>query len=279
MSSIKSQTWKGIKWLVWKSASLAGNQWGDRFWTMYSLARIFISGKILRTFVNEPEGELLRKIIKKNQVCFDIGASVGTYTYLFSSLVGSNGQVYSFEPLQKSFSVLQKTVKVFHLNNVVCHAVSLGDRVALVEFIGGTGRPGNTYLAHIRGVNENNVADFQMVTMTTLDTIVSEQGIRQVDFIKCDVEGAELLVFRAGKNTLRRHRPIVMCELSQTAMSRYNSSTDDIFSIFNELDYQSFAWLESNLASINHRIHETYNYIFLPRERVNEVFGDLQHKY
>jgi hypothetical protein len=100
------KTWNFVKWLAWKTISIGGERWGNRIWMIYSLARIFIGAKILRTYVNEPEGKLLPKIIKIEQVCFDIGASIGTYTYLMSHLVGPKGMVYSFEPLPRSFHVL-----------------------------------------------------------------------------------------------------------------------------------------------------------------------------
>lgn len=275
---IKLQAWKGIKWLVWKSVNIAGEQWGNRVWMAYSLMRVFILANIARTFVNEPEGELIKKIVKKDQICFDIGASVGTYTYLLSSLVGPNGVVHSFEPLPRSFDVLKKTVRVFHLNNVICHPVCLGDRVSVIEFTGGNGRPGTTYTAHIRGADELEITDFQLLPMITLNTLVSEQRIKQVDFIKCDVEGAELLVFQAGKDVLRRYRPIVMCEVDPIDMMRYKFSTGDIFSFFKECEYQSFAWRGNKLLSLNCFTQGIYNYIFLPEERLNVIFSSLSSR-
>jgi len=43
--------------------------------------------------------------------------------------------------------------------------------------------------------------------MTTVDRFVEERGLAQVDFIKCDIEGAEELAIRGAEKTIERFRP------------------------------------------------------------------------
>jgi hypothetical protein len=147
--------------------------------------------------------------------------------------------------------------------------------VGLVKLAGGTGRPGNTYHAHILGPNDKEGTDFQMVPITTLDALVADKGITKLDFIKCDVEGAEILVFKGGKHVLKTHRPIVMCEVSQRGMSYYNLLTDDVFTFFGELGYQSFAWREAKLIPVKRRISEAFNYVFLPQEQASDILNSV----
>jgi hypothetical protein len=45
------------------------------------------------------------------------------------------------------------------------------------------------------------------VTTVTLDDLVGERGLERVDFIKLDIEGAEVNALEGAANTLRRHRP------------------------------------------------------------------------
>src|SRR3546814_4841495 len=66
----------------------------------------------------------------------------------------------------------------------------------------------NASLSNVSGVKS---ADVVVGLTLTLDQWCANQRL-QPDFIKCDVEGAELLVFRGGKNTLAQARPVVITE-------------------------------------------------------------------
>ena len=60
------------------------------------------------------------------------------------------------------------------------------------------------------------------------------------DFIKCDVEGAELLVFKGAKNTLINNKPIVFSEILRKWSKKFNYNPNDIFKFFYDLGYKSF---------------------------------------
>jgi FkbM family methyltransferase len=51
------------------------------------------------------------------------------------------------------------------------------------------------------------------VPMTTLDRFAAEWGLEGVDLVKIDVEGAEHKVRRGAEQVLRRHRPVIVCEV------------------------------------------------------------------
>jgi FkbM family methyltransferase len=61
--------------------------------------------------------------------------------------------------------------------------------------------------------------DSAEVATTTLDDLVAERGLDRVDFIKLDIEGAELQALRGAQETLRRHRP-------KLALAAYHLSDD-----------------------------------------------------
>lgn len=51
--------------------------------------------------------------------------------------------------------------------------------------------------------------------LVLLDNFIEKNKISNVDFIKCDVEGAELFVFQGGLTTIERFKPIVISEISR----------------------------------------------------------------
>ena len=73
--------------------------------------------------------------------------------------------------------------------------------------------------------NINTYGDTSMIAIETIsiDEFVDEQKIKKVDYIKMDIEGAELEALKGGINTLKNHRP-------QLAISIYHKR-DDILSI------------------------------------------------
>lgn len=57
----------------------------------------------------EPEVASLPHYIKQGMVCFDIGACLGHYSRLLSSMVGTNGHVYAFEPSLVTFRFMSRS--------------------------------------------------------------------------------------------------------------------------------------------------------------------------
>lgn len=51
------------------------------------------------------------------------------------------------------------------------------------------------------------------VTVTTLDRVVTQQGLQRVSLVKIDVEGAESRVLAGAAETLKQHRPNLIVEL------------------------------------------------------------------
>jgi hypothetical protein len=84
------------------------------------------------------------------------------------------------------------------------------------------------------------------VPMTTLDTFVVEQSLERIDFIKCDVEGAELLVFRGAEKTLTRFHPPILLEIEARHTERFGYRPDDLDEFL-----RSFGYLPSTPAPAN----------------------------
>ena len=131
-------------------------------------------------------------LIKKDQVCFDIGANMGSNTDLFLS-TGAN--VIAFEPQQQCFDVLiskfknnprvtVEKVAVGEINSQKTLKISNESQISTFsdEFI-------KAY-SHQTQFNWNGMED---VEMKTLDTLIQKYGVP--DFCKIDVEGYEPQIF------------------------------------------------------------------------------------
>jgi hypothetical protein len=87
----------------------------------------------------------------------------------------------------------------------------------------------------------------------------------KIDFIKCDVEGAELLVFQGGINILTQHKPIIFSEILRKWSAKFNYHPNDILSLLKEIGYQCFVVHHEKLLSINKVTDDTIetNFFFL----------------
>lgn len=158
-----------------------------------------------------PEHDLIKWVKKEfgnvNHVLVDIGAHVGTYTCLLGDVFK---HVYSFEPNKRNFYYLCANIVKYNLadkvtayNKAVC-ATNGHLYLNIVNEDGG----GNTLRPKVVENKNYTVLRKELVEATTLD----DCHLEQCDFIKIDVEGAELHVLTGALNTIKKYRPVVLLE-------------------------------------------------------------------
>jgi len=147
----------------------------------------------------EPEQTaLFCRLIAPGQTVFDVGAAAGYYTLLSAQLLGTGGRVVACEPEPKNFRFLRQHVAGNRLQNVTLLPRAVGAESGSARFGGGTG----TGTGRLTGAGQ------LIVAVERLDDLATEQKCSP-DFIKIDVEGAELDVLRGGEATIRRSRPTI----------------------------------------------------------------------
>jgi FkbM family methyltransferase len=134
--------------------------------------------------------------VKKGDIVIDAGAWIGDY----SAYAASKGAtVYAFEPVQETFELLSQT-SVLNNNLIIPIQKGLGVRVEDIEIsINKDSSASNSTLYNV-GIKET-------ISITTLDKFVEENGLKKVDFIKADIEGAERDMLRGATNVLKTFAP------------------------------------------------------------------------
>jgi FkbM family methyltransferase len=149
----------------------------------------------------------LRKVLRPGMVCVDVGANVGYFSLLMANLVGPNGRVFSFEPTRRTFDALKANVHLNDLENIVVERLALFDHNGVLEFR--EGPPGYDAYNSAGEITHPSAAQqiftSHNVPCTTLDAYLDARGIRHVDLIKIDVEGAELIVLKGMQNILEEN--------------------------------------------------------------------------
>ena len=77
--------------------------------------------------------------------------------------------------------------------------------------------------------------------VVTLDEYVAKHEITRLDFMKCDVEGAELLVLRGAEHSLSMGlRPILLLEVSEALMRPFGYGPGDLEAFLRRFDYRFY---------------------------------------
>lgn len=162
----------------------------------------------------EPLLEFGHKLLGEGDCAIDGGANQGIFTCAFASAVGETGHVFAFEPQFYALSCIKNNLILNNFENVTTLGGALSDRMGETFLVLDHGPVSAFTSAEPVGENIARVREF------AIDDLFDSNVIRDVQFIKLDVEGAELRTLRGAKSMLRRARPRLCLEaLDQTLYS------------------------------------------------------------
>jgi FkbM family methyltransferase len=223
----------------------------------------------------EPEETRVMDLLARGATrILDVGANIGWYAVRFARRM-PGAQVHAFEPIPGTYDYLQRNVAANGVaGQVSTHNCGLSESSGTVEFFISPTSGTNASL-----LNVANASDARSVTghITTLDAWAAEHRVAP-DFIKCDVEGAELLVFRGARETLARHRPRVFAELLRKWSKPFGYHPDDMLRFFADLGYVCFAVGAQGVRRATEVTEETLetNFAFVHAEAHADTVAALQ---
>lgn len=180
--------------------------------------------------------------IKKGSFVIDVGANSGLHSIFFSKLVGKEGKVYSFEPDQTTFSLLKRNLAFNNCENVACYNCALSNKETTIKMIGVNTdsvrlKEGDSFKYMQEALSESDEQE-RLINAYKLDDIADLKKANKIDFIKVDVEGAELLVLQGGINTIAKHKPTIVFELSGEWSKRFGYKPYQLLALIKELGYE-----------------------------------------
>jgi len=198
----------------------------------------------------EPELLGLPRLVGPGSVCIDVGSAAGIYTLPLSRLAGPSGLVHSVEPLPFAQPGWNRLLRAYHNANVRHHCIALGAEAGQAAMSVPVGRfglvTGRSFISQCcQGLGSN--AEFAgHVTVTvqvdTLDRLSARAGLTRLDFIKIDVEGAELHVLAGGERVIGRFKPALLIEIEARHTARYGHAPADVVSWLGRRGYAMYTW-------------------------------------
>lgn len=145
------------------------------------------------------KGYLAKHSLNPGEIVVDCGAYIGEFTLYAAKAVGSEGRVIAFEPDAANYKKLIANIGLNGLKNVIPVNKGLWSAEGVLKYVGDSVR-GYSFML---GEGAAGAVD---VPVTTLDSELAALGITRVDFIKADVEGAELELIKGAGRTLGLNR-------------------------------------------------------------------------
>jgi FkbM family methyltransferase len=157
--------------------------------------------------------------------CIDVGAHTGDLLRHMVALA-PHGRHLAYEPLPDLAASLQRDYPTVDVRNA-----ALGDMAGELPFVHVTDRPALSGLRE-RELPPGATTDEIRVRVERLDDALPD-GF-EPDFVKVDVEGGELQVFRGAIETLRRYQPTIWFEHGVGAADRYGTKPCDVYDLLVE---------------------------------------------
>lgn len=141
-----------------------------------------------------PEGYLREYSFKEGDIVIDCGAYHGAFTLLASKMVGDTGKVIAFEPDDQNFEKLLHNLKLNNIKNVIPINKGVWSDNKTLEF-------NNKNMASSSFFFDDEIKTIK-VPVVSLDKEINKLNIKKIDFIKADVEGAEIEMIKGSSEIL-----------------------------------------------------------------------------
>ena len=216
-------------------------------------------------YYEKNDTHMMYNLIEDGFTMFDIGANIGWFSIGIAKH-RKKSNIYSFEPIPKVFENLRNNLKLNDVTNIkIFNHGFYNENKELIFYYypNGTGYSSNIPFPGKVGFEKVKCK------LLTLDKFVNENKISEINFIKCDVEGAELFVFQGGGRSIEQFTPIILSEISRINQSKFSYHPNNIIKFFKEKGYLCFVANEDRLEEIKEVTENTQetNAFFLHVEK------------
>ncbi|WPL15602.1 methyltransferase, FkbM family [Thiorhodovibrio winogradskyi] len=219
------------------------------------------------------------RVLPRGSSAVDVGGHAGRHARVLLDILGAR-DLLIVEPLPQECAHLMLSfggrpgVRIIH--------AALSRELGRTKFIVNTSAREESGLRR-RRYNDEAGATLEKieVDVTSLDALFADQRApRQLDFIKIDVEGAELDVLAGGEQTIQRYRPLISVEYGSPSFTAYGHEAGDLFDLAERWNY-CLADLLGHRFETRDQWLETvdayyWDFLMMPRERADALAAMLE---
>ncbi len=177
----------------------------------------YIGAAIIQDKIYEPHvTALIKKVLGKDDVFLDLGANLGYFTMLTSSIVKGNGKVIAFEPNPQNLQLIYSSILQNEAKNIVVYPYAVSNVATILRFVT-VGSNGGVVTQNSKEQNHS-----LLVQSVTLDSMLKDEPV--INFIKIDIEAHEPFALAGMVQLVRKHQPKIITEFHPWAMEKNNTA-------------------------------------------------------
>ena len=183
---------------------------------LYTLSSDTEIGRHIREYGEWASGEtqFFKHLLRPGMNVIDVGANIGYFTRLASDIVGSSGHVLAIEPVPSTVEILRANAALASKSNISILPIAIGDAESeLTIWMHPSGNVGGSRSTPFA----EGLGGHVRVLCLPLDDVVDPDV--PVDVIKIDIEGMDHLAIEGMQRTIRKWKPVVLCEFNVAAMA------------------------------------------------------------
>jgi FkbM family methyltransferase len=180
------------------------------------------------------EAALVARLLEPGEIFWDIGANVGYFSLVAAARVHAAGQVVAFEPGAAALERLTENVSLNPFKNIRIYHLAVADR------------DGEAVLYRAEGIADSSASLFaaaagaaggETCVTVALDGFLNREKLAAPDFVKLDVEGAELAALQGAAAILADSRPLLLVEMEEKNLVAAGASKAAIQTFLKDYGY------------------------------------------
>jgi FkbM family methyltransferase len=177
--------------------------------------------------------EIVKTLLREGDNCLDVGANFGWYTTIFQKYCGTQAEIHAFEPVPPTFQELERNFRLMGSpKNVSINNLALGDQkdeltINLFEGL-------STGHASLSNQGRSDCISYKC-EVKTLDSYLAEQQAKDVNFVKVDIEGAEMMFLKGAEKLFKQKvPPIWLMEMARQQTGNFGYLPNDLLVFMTE---------------------------------------------
>ncbi len=176
--------------------------------------------------------------VRTGGVYFDVGANIGFYALNFAKKTGGSGKVFAFEPDPKTYQKLVHNIKLNQFYQIIePFEMAVSEKSGEKTFY--INSESSSAWGTIIPEGKQQAISSSVVKTTSLDEFVNERGIKEIDFMKVDIEGGEF-EFMEGAISTFKHKAVkkIFIECSGPSLILRGKTLSEYLEMFKRVDYK-----------------------------------------
>lgn len=208
---------------------------------------------------------IVRNFVRSGEVCWDIGANCGVFSFTAAYKVGGKGQLVAVEADPMLAAMLYRSRRYLPADvsgRMSILPIAVSSEMAILDLVIPINGSARNHLSSVAGNEAWGEYDRRKCISVTGDWLL--QHVPPPDFIKLDIEGAEMAFMKGAARILSEVRPGFYIETSL-------NNIDEATALFESAGYHLFALADGQLKRVDKC---AFNTITIPKEKT-ERYRDV----